>query len=279
MTLYEIGSHRAVNSEELRKQYNSESSPLRKQQLRMLDILKYVDNLCRENGLNYWLSDGTLLGAVRHQGFIPWDDDVDISMPKDDLEKLKIIMKSEKNADFVFQDSSTDEYYYSPYSKIRDKKTILSPSSNVKIEDSLWVYKGLWIDIFPFEDCHPIFNRIAFYTNTWGRRFYSSTPNVLAQKLGKFRLFINSKGIIPLLRWVNKIICKNGRLTMAMGLDWAHSFQQSDIFPLKETNFEGYSFFCPNNTEGVLRYVFGDDFMSIPPINERGSHHLKVTWL
>jgi len=81
----------------LREKYNSDDSILRKAQLRMLGMMVYVDKLCRENHLSYWLEGGTLLGAVRHKGFIPWDDDVDIYMPVEDARQLKKIVMLDKN--------------------------------------------------------------------------------------------------------------------------------------------------------------------------------------
>ena len=76
-----------MNSEEFSK-YNGEGTPLRMAQLRMLAILVEVDKICRKHNITYWLDYGTLLGAVRHKGFIPWDDDVDIAMPRPDYETL-----------------------------------------------------------------------------------------------------------------------------------------------------------------------------------------------
>ena len=72
----------------LRCQYNPDGSLLRELQLRMLEILKCVDSICEKHNIRYWLSSGTLLGAVRHGGFIPWDDDIDILMPREDYEKF-----------------------------------------------------------------------------------------------------------------------------------------------------------------------------------------------
>ena len=66
--------------QDLRERFSPEGSMLRKQQLRMLEILLYIDKVCKEHGIRYWLSSGTLLGAVRHGGFIPWDDDLDVEM-------------------------------------------------------------------------------------------------------------------------------------------------------------------------------------------------------
>ena len=74
---------------ELRERYNPDGSILRKQQLRMLEMLQYIDFVCKKHNIRYWLCSGTLLGAVRHGGFIPWDDDVDIEMLNDWLEFSK----------------------------------------------------------------------------------------------------------------------------------------------------------------------------------------------
>lgn len=78
---------------ELRERYNPDGSILRKQQLRMLEMLQYIDFVCKKHNIRYWLCSGTLLGAVRHGGFIPWDDDVDIEMLREDYKRLVRILK------------------------------------------------------------------------------------------------------------------------------------------------------------------------------------------
>ena len=77
-----------MNNEELRKRFNPEGSLLRRQQMRMLEILLEVDKICQKHQIPYWLSSGTLIGAMRHDGFIPWDDDLDIEMMRDDYLRL-----------------------------------------------------------------------------------------------------------------------------------------------------------------------------------------------
>ena len=104
----------------LRERFNPEGSMLRRQQQRMLDILLYVDKVCRENDIRYWLSSGTLLGAVRHGGFIPWDDDLDIEMLKEDYEKFMRVFVD--NDDYVLQTRHNDKYYLLPFAKLRLQK-------------------------------------------------------------------------------------------------------------------------------------------------------------
>ena len=84
--------------------YNPEGSTLRKAQLRMLDILVAIDKICRENNIKYWIDYGTLLGAVRHKGFIPWDDDIDICVLDEDYPKVREAMIRELPNNFVFQE-------------------------------------------------------------------------------------------------------------------------------------------------------------------------------
>lgn len=87
-------------AEELKNKYNPEGSTLRKAQLRMLDMVLYIDKICKENNLQYHIESGNLLGAVRHNGFIPWDDDFDIALYRRDYKKLIKILKKQNQIMF-----------------------------------------------------------------------------------------------------------------------------------------------------------------------------------
>ena len=84
-----------MNQDDLRARFNPDGSLLRRQQLRMLDILLEVDKICKKHDIRYWLSSGTLIGAMRHDGFIPWDDDLDIEMLRSDYVRLMKVLPSE----------------------------------------------------------------------------------------------------------------------------------------------------------------------------------------
>ena len=101
--------------QELRERFNPDGSLLRRQQLRMLELLEAVDLVCKKYDIPYWLSSGTLIGAVRHQGFIPWDDDLDIEMLREDYLRLMKVLPEELPDKFVLQTHETDPNYISNY--------------------------------------------------------------------------------------------------------------------------------------------------------------------
>ena len=102
----------AARERNLRARFNPDGSLLRRQQMRMLDILLEVDRICRKHNITYWLSSGTLIGAVRHKGFIPWDDDLDIEMLLPDYERLMKILPQELPDTMALQTQDTDPNYF-----------------------------------------------------------------------------------------------------------------------------------------------------------------------
>lgn len=115
-------------------------------QLKQLDILKEIDALCQRHHIDYWLDGGTILGAVRHGGFIPWDDDIDIAMRLDDLPRFVEVAKQELPEHLYIQTPDTDRNVRLPIFKVRDKNSFLVENA----DDFTRPYgKGLYVDIFP----------------------------------------------------------------------------------------------------------------------------------
>src|SRR5215212_9809635 len=128
--------------------YNPEGSDLRRAQMRMLEMLDVFDGICRKHSINYWLDWGTLLGARRHGGFIPWDDDLDVAVLRNDLKKLLSILKDELPSNLKLQHKKTDENYWFHWAKIRDTKSRYYEKGT---ECYNFHDKGLFIDIFSLE--------------------------------------------------------------------------------------------------------------------------------
>lgn len=145
-----------INKEALNRRFNPDGSELRVFQLELLEMMKYVVKLCEEHHLTYWLSGGTLLGAYLYQGFIPWDDDVDIDMPLEDYLRFCQIVQDEKR--YFIQTKETDLFYPYYYAKIRNESR---PKRDTHPLLSFSSYTGQFIDIIPVEKCAPFFKRIS----------------------------------------------------------------------------------------------------------------------
>ena len=129
---------------ELRKRFNPDGSLLRRQQLRMLELLEVIDVICRKHQIPYWLSSGTLIGAARHKGFIPWDDDLDIEMLRSDYLRLLKVLPQELPDNLALQTNETDPNYIFIYGKLRDKDSHLEETNSY---DRIFYYTGIYIDI------------------------------------------------------------------------------------------------------------------------------------
>ena len=121
---------------------NYEIRPL---QLKILEILQAVDKTCKENNLRYYLTAGTMLGAIRHKGFIPWDDDLDIAMPRKDYDFLMANSKKLLPAQFEAVCAENDSLYPLPFAKIQDANTTLIERMHLKY------LGGIYLDVFPLD--------------------------------------------------------------------------------------------------------------------------------
>jgi lipopolysaccharide cholinephosphotransferase len=259
--------------------YNGEGTDLRKAQLRMLEILVAVDKICRKHNIPYWLDWGTLLGAVRHGGFIPWDDDIDISMMKEDYDRFLAIASKELPEQFAVQNLSTDKYYSLTFTKIVDKnsKTI---DNTAAYSQSKRKYQGLWIDIFPVIKGNVHLRRWLdpLYGKCY-RRIHHLVPFGLS--------VIVSYILFPFL-WLAKqlmsffcLFCdKNLRMDDFGMIEEEAKGQKyyDDYIPTKELMFEGIPFLVPNNSDKVLTSYYGD-YMKLPSEEQRVWHLTHVEFL
>ena len=131
----------------LRSKYNYDGSLLRKAQMRMLEMLIFLDDICKKNDISYFIAFGTLLGAVRHGGFIPWDDDMDVYINDRDMKKLRKIINS-GNYPYIVQDHTVDKGFVRYYNVLRDLK---SEYVKDEFQHNQRKYRGVQIDFFPYE--------------------------------------------------------------------------------------------------------------------------------
>lgn len=258
--------------------------PLEERKALQFDILSKIDKICREKGFRYYLNSGTLLGAVRHKGYIPWDDDIDIAMPRPDYEAFYQYFRSE-NADSCMQlVSYRDKSSIYPFFKMIDPRTtVVEHYVDPKYQT------GVWVDIFPLDGVKKG-DDSAFKRNESVKAKYNliiANPNNATTPLRK----AIKKVVTPLFRRQDTYalakqldeelaatpISKNNDVAMAM---WGYGPCERTPYSILETcelEFEGKLFFAPKQYDLYLSSLFGD-YMTPPPIGQREAHFCSAYW-
>lgn len=261
-----------MDNNELRARFNPDGSMLRRQQMRMLDILLEVDKICKKYDIPYWLSSGTLIGAMRHDGFIPWDDDLDIEMMRSDYLRLMKVLPQELPEWLALQNDETDPNYFYFYAKVRDRRSRMLEQNGY---DRIWKEQGIYIDILPME-LHPIWmQKLTEKTVGHMYKIWRTSTNDDKAIRSVRRIFdLNNKIVFPILRlfcklWGGKVI------TSGMGIPFHNPRYAEEIFPLTTHVFENYQLPVPGNADAHLRHLFGD-YMQLPDLSKLAPHVGKL---
>lgn len=242
--------------EALRAKYNPDGSQLRRDQMELLKMLRYVANICDANGIEWWLSSGTLLGAARHEGFIPWDDDLDIVLLKRDCKRLERILERLDSKEYVYHSIRTDVEYVNTFGKFRKREGRIT-TSNRRYNYYKWA--GIGFDIFAIEKTNYFAARAAqvIYNNMQHLTSYIRwgwVRNPLIRLIECLCLGI----VNPILRLVG-FINPRKEYHYTLGTGWArHTFFMKDTLPLAKASFEGEEWPVPKDMDAYLKGVYGD---------------------
>ena len=253
----------------------------------LVEILEYVVTICNENQLTYFLVFGTGLGAYRHKGFIPWDDDLDIAMPRNDYQKFLGIMKQNKNHMFEIQDEDNEENWFLPFAKVRKKNTLFVES----ITQNIYTHNGIFVDIFPLDYVQNA-NLFSYkvrrkYINYLKHMLkFNACKDLYKSKKSTIGYIMDAFICIPsvlstrrkMLDRLNKIMIGKCLKDEAMYL--AQYDDNSDVqvipidvyFPPIQMEFEGKLYNVPHKIEEYLTYAYGLSYMDLPPIDQRITH-------
>ena len=264
-----------------------EVTDIREIQQMELGIMEYIHEICQKIGVKYFLAYGSLIGAVRHKGFIPWDDDMDICMLREDYEKLQDYLISNPNERYEVMSYKNNLNYVYPFMKVQDNHTYLL-EEDVRIDSNM----GIYVDIFPvdgYEDDVQFKNKMTKLIKKRQLSCYT------------FKGITNTKSVLnSLLRYVSVIIFyfTNTNKYVAQIEELAKSrkvsdYEQVDYLIYKDMNkpvwrrewleqvttgiFEGKEFTIPKNYHEILTSDYGD-YMQLPPVEQRVSHHDFKLW-
>ena len=250
-----------------------------------LDALLYIRKICQQYHLRYYLAWGTLLGAVRHKGFIPWDDDIDIMMPRSDYERLLELVPSLRHSYYKILSNPKNEDYYYTHAKMIDTRTLCVENDLQTIQNM-----GIWVDIFPLDGMPDKFKIHYFKMRVLHRmRALSAHPKMpetsfmmtpiiyLAWKIVRifgFQFFVNRmerlarKYAYESSNYVSNVVEPEARICIYR----KEVFDSSLLL-----SFEKESFEVPILYQEYLKNTYGD-YMQLPPVEKRIGHSFEAYW-
>lgn len=252
----------------------------------ILDILLEFHRFCRKENLRYSLYAGTLIGALRHQGFIPWDDDIDVLMPREDYERLFCVYPASQHPEYLkLNDSRTTKGYFYPFMKLEDTRTLMIGKGKEKFR------MGLHIDIFPLDGMpksnimgnaylylHRMFRHITTLASLHLRVKDRSLPKQLFLLIFKIiTLGTKSSYWNKISHWLARRYPWE-KSQWAGNVIWGYCTKEKvpSIYYQgnQSVSFESFQFDAIGNADGYLRCVYGD-YMTPPPPEKRIPEHLS----
>lgn len=255
-------------------------------QLNLLEVFKEV---CERKGLKYYIIYGTLLGAVRHKGFIPWDDDIDIVMPREDYDKLKKVSSSEFKEPYFFQMPENDpDCFYGGYCRLRNSNTTGISMMDIGHDCN----NGIWIDIMPLDTCvgdkkklNKKIRRInlvqnLLYAKVYGKD-YDKFGDLTSSQWKLYRLVSKFFKHRWLCGWLNRTITayddKNSNyLAIFTHYNRYQLFDKRDFESTVLLDFENLKLPAPKGYKRCLEMSMGKDYMKYPPLEKRKPHHKGI---
>ena len=253
-----------------------------------LEILLDVDAFCRKHGIEYFLVFGTLLGAVRHGGFIPWDDDVDIGMTRDHYNRFIDLMQREQDKYRILSIETSPDYPFT-FARVSDQSTHLDLRGVREVHGL-----GIFVDVFPYDHAFPPEERAKgrLTCHRMKMRVRATVPSTAKFQAHSLRSFYKYLRGLPfrLLHgrdfdryrrdFQDYLMKYNDQPCDAfMSQRPLFIFPREVLFPCREIEFEGHRFMAPADPREYLRIKFGDDYMQVPPVEQRVTrHHFTAYW-
>ena len=249
-----------------------------------LGVMDYIHNLCQKENINYSLAYGTLLGAVRHKGYIPWDDDVDISLKRDEYDKLYQAVLRDNDPIYKVASWENDARYPYPFYRVYDARTVYE---NNYIENDIDL--GICVDVFPF-DYYADVNKEMVKLDTYRRlsvyTFYGiHSKNAGLKNIVRYLLVLVFR-LTRVKTWNKKMNLLSMQANDNDFIDYlmenkrtSTKFEKTLLDKVMDSPFEDRTYKIPEASHQILSAIYGDDFMEIPPVEKRVKHDDFVAYI
>lgn len=244
-----------------------------------LEIMDEIHRICLKHKIKYFLDSGSALGAIRHGGFIPWDDDMDIGILREDYERFLSIAPGELREGFALQTYKNDKSYYKLSAKVHKLGTFYPEKDADKYK-----YQCIFIDVFPFDfapDClEKDLKKIRLHRrlmSLYYLRFCGYNRSELYKRLiyrvlclfplSLYRRLLYFSHSFNVKKRTNTLICYSYKMLIHKDL----FFKYSDIMPTKLIKFEDRDYYIMNNPDAYLKVMY-NNYMQLPPENKRECH-------
>jgi lipopolysaccharide cholinephosphotransferase len=253
----------------------------RQMQLVILDCMLEFDRICRKNNIPYSLGYGTMLGAVRHKAFIPWDPDADVIMHRKDYESFKAVCETDLKNNYFIQDCYTDPHYRWGHAKVLREDAIFVRAGYEHMKFKQTLFLDIFIldsvpDFFPFKLANFILS-FCIRKTLWSEAGKNVNPNIFMRLWFRLLSLIPKKVIIKIEAWRSRKCNKNENTKLINVMLFQSSKNMKFGFPrrffdeLVEYEFENHKFLGLKEYDAYLTLLYGD-YMKLPPENQRFSH-------
>lgn len=249
-----------------------------------LGVMDYIHNLCQKENINYSLAYGTLLGAVRHKGYIPWDDDIDISLKRDEYDKLYQAVLRDNDPIYKVASWENDARYPYPFYRVYDARTVYE---NNYIENDIDL--GICVDVFPF-DYYADVNKEMVKLDTYRRLSVYTLYGIHSKSAGlknivRYLLVLVFR-LTRVKTWNKKMNLLSMQANDNDSIDYlmenkrtSTKFEKTLLDKAMDSPFEDRIYKIPEASHQILSAIYGDDFMEIPPVEKRVKHDDFVAYI
>ncbi len=240
---------------------------------RLLVMAKTIKSILEKENIPYFITYGTLLGAVRHQGFIPWDDDFDFYLFDDSYDSAMEVLQKELPDDMFLENAESEPLFFHGWGRVKDKNSIVT--FDLFPQDSVYAHKGLTIDLFRTvlipenrEKLYRAKQHLEYIKRRYSHGLFTETEYQKKECL--------------ILKEIEKekesSATPSNKKIYAFCINYDDRLYPEELFPLRQYRFEDTEFLGPNKPEALLTRCYGD-FMQLPPMEKRKPHYSSVEFL